>query len=269
VRDCGLLLQRRGRTYSCARRHSYDLAKSGYLNVLQPNDRRSLAAGDARDAVVARARLLARGIGAAILGDVANRAVSYLSDDSVVTDLGSGAGELLGSIYDRVPITGIGIDLSTAAAEHAARRYPHLLWVVANADRRLPLLDRSVDVMVSLHGRRNPSECARVITTPGVLIMVFPAADDLKELREYMHGAATESERAEAVITEHRQWFSVIDHATVRERQPVPADGLRDLLRGTYRGARASEADRLATLNTLDVTIASEIVVFRAQRSGV
>lgn len=263
VRDCGLLLERRGRTYACARRHSYDLSKSGYLNLLQPTDRRSLEAGDARDAIVARGRLLARGIGASIVADVAERIASGLAEDAVVVDLGSGGGELLGALHARARVTGIGIDLSTAAAEHAARRYPHVLWIVANADRRLPLLDRSVDVIVSLHGRRNPAECARVLTRDGRLIVVFPAAEDLRELREYLHGAATARERREAVSAAHQAHFREVDHGSVREQHRVNADGLRDLLRGTYRGARASTAARLDALSTLDVTVASEVVVLK------
>jgi 23S rRNA (guanine745-N1)-methyltransferase len=262
VRDCGLLLERRDRVYTCARGHAYDVARSGYVNLLQPTDRRSLAAGDTRDAVVARGRLLARSIGASILAEVADRVVSHLPADGVVADLGSGAGELLGAVHDRRHVNGVGIDLSTAASEQAARRYPHLTWVVANADRRLPLLDRSVDVVVSLHGRRNPDECSRVLTKHGHLIVVFPAADDLHQLRHHLHGVAIERERGEAVIAEHEAAFTVIERAVVREERHVDADSVRDLLRGTYRGARVSEADRLTTLGTLDVTIASEIVVF-------
>jgi 23S rRNA (guanine745-N1)-methyltransferase len=233
------------------------------VNLLQPHDRRSTAAGDTRDSVVARARLIARGIGTAALGDVAARAVAAMRDGDVVVDLGSGAGELLGAIADRLPVTAIGIDLSTAAAEQAARRYPHVTWVVANADRRLPLLDRCVDVVLSLHGRRNPPECARVLTPAGLLIVAVPAADDLIELREHVHGHATERDRGDALIEEHRAMFDVVERSVVRERHHASPDAVRDVLRGTYRGARTSEASRLTTLPALDITIASEVVVLR------
>ena len=263
VRDCGLFLQKRAGTYACARRHTYDVARSGYVNLLQPNDRRSLSAGDARDAVVARARLISRGIGAATIAEVARRAAATLVEGHVIVDLGAGAGELLSGITDRVAVTAVGIDLSTAAAEHAARRYPHVTWVVANADRRLPLLDRSVDVVVSLHGRRNPAESARVLTPTGQLIVAVPAADDLIELREHLHGQATERDRGDALIEEHRAFFEVVDRDVTREQHQIGPDALRDLLRGTYRGARTSEAPKTLTLPTLDVTLASEIFVFR------
>ena len=70
VRECGLLLERRGRTWQCARRHSYDVARSGYVNLLQPQDRKSLNAGDTAGAVEARARLIASGIVRSILSGV-------------------------------------------------------------------------------------------------------------------------------------------------------------------------------------------------------
>jgi 23S rRNA (guanine745-N1)-methyltransferase len=182
----------------------------------------------------------------------------------VVVDLGAGAGELLAAVCDRRPgATGIGIDLSTAAAEYAARQYPLQLWIVANADRRLPLLDRSVDLMVSLHGRRNPQECARTLTKGGTLIVAFPAPDDLRELRAHLHGGASERERGDAVVAEHEAGFTVSGRTTVRERHRLNAESLRDLLRGTYRGARVSEAQRLSGLASLDLTVAAEVIVFR------
>ena len=265
VRDCGLLLERRDRTWSCARGHSYDLARSGYINLLQPQDRRSLDAGDSREAIIARARLLAQGISRTVVDAVAARVATQLAADAVVADLGSGSGELLGAVYDRTRITGVGIDLSTAGAEHAARRYPHLTWVVANADRRLPLLDHTVDVVVSLHGRRNPSECARVLGKGGRLVVAVPSADDLIELRASVQGQGVERDRGETLVAEHADAFTVLDRDTVREQHHLTARQLRDLLRGTYRGARASEADRLAALDTLDVTLASDVIIFAAR----
>ncbi len=169
VRDCGLPLDRRARTFVCPRGHSYDVARSGYVNLLQPQDRRSLNAGDSKEAVEARARLLAMGVGRALVDEVVQQALALsLSERPIVVDLGSGSGDTLAALATARTIEGIGLDLSTAAAECAARRFPTLTWVVANADRRLPLLDGRVDLVLSLHGRRNPLECARIIAPNGI-----------------------------------------------------------------------------------------------------
>jgi len=267
VRDCGLWLERHWPVFACARGQAYDVARSGYSNLLQPQDRRSLDAGDSKEAVAARSRLLAAGIGRHVLDGVVNRATGLaLPDDAVVADLGSGGGEVLAALTARRMITGVGVDLSTAAIEQAARVYPALTWVVANADRRLPLIDRSVDLVLSLHGRRNADECARVLTRDGWLIVGVPAHDDLIELRESVQGAAVDEDRSEALLAEHRPGFSLRERFTLRARELVDRPALTDLLRGTYRGARRSATARVEALTTLEVTLATDVFVFAVAR---
>lgn len=232
------------------------------MNLLQPHDKRSLMAGDAKAAVDARARLLAAGVGRATLDAVVTRtAALHLPDHTVVVELGSGGGDAIAAVPSR--LVRIGIDLSTAAATHAARRFPEVTWVVANADRRLPLLDASVHVLLSVHARRNPPECARVLVPGGHLLVAVPAPDDLIELRTSVLGQPIAQDRTGAVIAEHAPHFDLEDRASVRERRCLDPDGLVDLLRGTYRGERASAAERVASLAALTVTIASDILDFR------
>jgi 23S rRNA (guanine745-N1)-methyltransferase len=264
VRDCGLLLERDGRSLVCRRGHSYDVARSGYVNLLQPQDRRSLAAGDTPAAVEARARLLASGVGRGVLDAFVHRAAAIeLPKTACVIDLGSGSGDALASLATMRPIDGVGIDLSAPATEHAARRFPALTWVVANADRSLPLLDASVDLVLSLHGRRNPAECARVLTSAGFLLAGVPAHDDLIELRASVLGHALEHDRAAALIAELASFFSLVDRAGARERHLLERDALKDLLRATYRGVRTSAAARIDALERLQVTLASDFFLFR------
>jgi len=268
VRNCGLPLARNEQTWSCANGHSYDLARSGYLNLLQPQDRRSLTAGDAAAVVEARARLHAVGVGRALIRTLLDHVASLqLSDDTVMADLGSGSGDALGTCVAERGVAGIGIDLSVAAARHAARRFPHVTWVVANADRRLPLIEASVSFLLSLHGRRNPGECARVLTPSGFLFVAVPAADDLIELREFIQGMPAERARVEALLAEHEGLFTPIEHFSVREEQAKNRESLTDLLRSTYRGARASVSGRVASLSAMDVTVASDCVLFQRRRS--
>jgi 23S rRNA (guanine745-N1)-methyltransferase len=256
-------LQRSDGVWICPRGHSFDIARSGYVNLLQPQDRRSHSAGDSKAAIESRARLIASGAGRAVVDAIAARAGAIgLPSESAVVDLGCGSGELLGTIAAQQAIVGIGIDLSTPAIEAAARTFPDLLWVVANADRRLPLLDRSLDLIVSLHGRRNPVECARVLKSNGFLLAAVPGPDDLAELRELVQGERVERDRTDAVLAEHERHFTLRDRWRVRERLSLDRERLQDLLRGTYRGARHSAAARVQALPALDVTFASDVLLF-------
>jgi 23S rRNA (guanine745-N1)-methyltransferase len=266
VRGCQEALHKGERSFICARGHAYDIARSGYVNLLQPQDRKSTDAGDSREAIGARAALVQKGVGRATIDNVVARAASLLSHcvDPVVSDLGSGSGETLGLLSAvQSPLCGVGIDLSIHAAALAARRFPTLTWVVANADRRLPLLDHSIDALISVHARRNPPECRRVLAPTGFLLMAIPAADDLIELREAVQGAAVERDRVASLIAEHDAEFTLADQWRTSQRVELEPAALLDLLLGTYRGLRFSESSRVRSLEHLNVTLASDVLLFR------
>ncbi len=263
VRGCGLPLARYDRSLRCPAGHAHDVARHGYLNLLQPQDRRSPDAGDSREVVHARARLLAAGVGRALVEAAVSRAAALdLGHRPVVVDLGSGTGDALGLLAATRPVIGVGIDLSVAAADSSARRFPELTWVVANADRRIPLLDGSVRLALSLHARRNPNECARILVPGGWLIVAVPAPDDLAELRALVQGHAVERDRMAKVIEEHAASFAVEERFAVRVSQPLDREILRDLVRSTYRGGRSTAAARVHSLATTEVTLASDVVLF-------
>lgn len=264
MRGCGAPLERRGRTWHCQHGHQFDSARSGYINLLQPQDKKATTPGDNRAAVESRTRLLAAGVGRATLDDVVGIATGLTlpHQPPVVVELGSGSGALLGALMQRRPVEAVGIDLSSAAASVAARQFPDATWVVANADRRLPLLDASVDLIVSVHARRNPAECRRVLDPRGRLIVAVPAADDLIELRRAVQGDATRRNRMESVVAEHQPYFDAVEHRSSCARLALTRDMLVNLLAATYRGQRFSHSSALDTLDRLDVTLASDVVVF-------
>jgi 23S rRNA (guanine745-N1)-methyltransferase len=267
VRGCARPLARRDRSFTCEAGHSFDIARSGYVNLLQPQDRRSPSAGDSKAVVEARVELLAAGVGKTVIDEVARRVASLgLVRGAVVVDLGSGSGDALAGVGSRLEITGVGIDVSAAAVEHAARSFPALSWVVANADRRLPLLDGSVDVAISIHGRRNPPEAARVLGTGACLIVVLPATDDLIELRTIVQGEGSTRERTERMLAEHDAFFTLAERASVRETLEVDRRSLLNLLRITYRGARVSTAERVKALQPMRITFSSDLFVLHPRR---
>lgn len=248
----------------CERGHTFDIARSGYVSLLQPQDRKSLDAGDSREAVRARSALVAAGVGAALSDALVSRlaALPCATPVPVVVELGCGGGELLGRLSHTRDIVGVGIDLSTAAAGDAARQFPNLTWVVANADRRLPIGDGSVDVVLSVHARRNPPECARVLRPSGRLIVAVPAATDLIELRSLVLGDGVTRNRTPQLIAEHEPWFALVEQTSCEQTMTLGREALHQLLRGTYRGERISQSEQVEELEQLTVTLSSDVVVF-------
>jgi len=261
VRGCGAPLERGERSWRCANGHAFDVARSGYVNLLQPQDRRSDAAGDARSSVEARARLVAAGVARGLHDEIERRVEALgLAAGAVVLELGAGTGELLARLQRRFAARGIGIELSTFAAERAARTFPACTWLVANADRRLPILGRSVDLVLAVNARRNPEECARVLWPGRRLLAVVPAADDLVELRTAVHGEERR-DRGPDLERELAPALRIVERATWTEQRTLARPELLDLLAATYRGARRSAAPRVDALDTLAVTFAADIVL--------
>ncbi len=261
VRECGKPLSRRDRALVCEAGHSFDLSRSGYANLLQPNDRRSLAAGDSKERVDARIRLAGRGVGRGLSEELARRAAA-LHTTGWVLDVGCGPGFAIERAAERAKCRSIGLDLSVAAIERGAKRAPNIAWIIANADRRLPFRDRSLACVSSLAGPKNPSEFARVLERKGRAIVAVPAHDDLIELRERLLGEGRSIERADKAIATFAPHFDLVERSEVRERFALDEAGVRDVLDASYRGARRSEAERAQAIDALAVTFSVELLVF-------
>src|SRR5579863_1555120 len=117
VRDCHLPLVREQKRLFCPRQHSFDVARSGYLNLLQPQDRRSKEPGDTAAAVSARRRLHDRGVTEPFLRAIAE--ISQACAEDVVLDAGCGDGFYLGSLARETGCDGHGVDISIPAVDGA------------------------------------------------------------------------------------------------------------------------------------------------------
>jgi 23S rRNA (guanine745-N1)-methyltransferase len=261
VAGCRRPLRREDGGLRCARAHRFDLARSGYVNLLQPPDRRSARPGDAPAALAARSRLLARGVEAAITTALAE----LVAPDSggAVLDVGCGEGDFVAALARRSGAEGHGLDLAASAVDAAARRYPALYWVVANADRVLPYAAGSFSLLTSINARRNPAEFRRVLRGDGALLLVVPAPDDLVELREHVLGVGVTRDRVPAAIAEFQALFALERHERIRHTASLDADAARDAMTGSYRAGRTSRRGRLEAMPDLKVTLSRDALVFR------
>ncbi len=274
VRGCALPLEVRGSVARCPRAHAYDRARSGYWNLLQPADRRSPDAGDRPEAIAARRRWLDRGHAEGLVELAARAArLDRLSPGRVVADVGCGDGWFAERLLAGRGFDLVGVDLSADAVRLAARRMPGSTWVVANADRCLPLATAAADVALSIFGRRPAAELARIVRPRGRLLVAAPGEDDLAEIREAALGRAVRRGRDRIEVERLEQaGFEVEASQSWSRRVAHDRAAVDDALAMSYRGARRSERARLdARLGTegrLDVTLAVEIVVFVRRGSG-
>lgn len=264
VRRCQEKLQRRGDGLRCAAGHHFDQAKAGYWSLLQPQDRKSLKPGDSDDAVLARQRWLARGYAKGLVDELRDWIRSDAIESARTMDLGCGEGSFGPALFPNESDGYCGIDLSKRAIRIAARGWPEATWVLANADRSLPAVDRSVDRIISLFGRRPASEIARVLIPNGVCIVAVPGGDDLIELRESVQASGHRRSRWEAVVEELvGSGLEFVEHKLWRDSVELQPDAIADALAMTYRAVRRSQHTRMETLTAMKVTLAADLILFR------
>lgn len=234
VRNCRSPLHRDGQRAVCQRGHSFDYARSGYLNLLQPQERRSKHPGDTPEAVAARRRLHDRGVTAPLLDGIGEMLGAAASD--VVLDAGCGEGFYLGSLAERLGFQGHGIDISIPAIDAAARRYPGCKWVVGNADRFLPYADASFTHVISITARRNAPEFRRVLQPGGHLLVAVPSPEDLIELR------GRGKDRSASTLAEFPEGFRMVEQARIETTAALDEAAMEDVLLAIYRPLRPEPA---------------------------
>ena len=261
VRNCTRPLVRSERAFVCDNRHSFDVARSGYVNLLQPQDKRSRTPGDSAEAVQARRRLAERGFLDSLIG--AMTGLLRLGRDDVLLDVGCGDGYNLGAFRAAFGCESHGTDISTAAADLAARRHRDCQFTVANADRFLPYADGSFTALTSITSRGNATEFRRVLAENGVLLLAVPGPDDLVELREEILGEGRALDRLKPV-----EGFEPVKRQRVTYRTRLDRTAALDIMTSSYRGLRKNQRARMDALaDEVDVTLDRDVVLLRPTRT--
>lgn len=247
VRDCRMALIREERQLRCERGHSFDVARSGYINLLQPQDRRSKQPGDTVAALAGRRRLHECGVTEPLLRGIAEIVGGAPAD--IVLDAGCGDGIYLGRLAVKTGFKAHGIDISIPAIDAAARRYPGCEWIVANADRVVPYSDRSFSMVLSITGRMNTGEFRRVLRDEGRLLVAIPAPGDLLELR------GTGRDRVERTVETFAHNFTLVAWRRVATTADLDAAAVHDALLSIYRPMTKRAAKAMRVTFSLDLLL--------------
>ena len=245
VRECQLPLVRGQRSLKCTSGHSFDVARSGYVNLLQPQDKKSKQPGDTVAAVAGRRRLHDLGVTAPLREGIAE--FLQLSEQDIVLDAGCGEGSYLGGMAWTIGFRGHGVDIS--AVDAAAKRYPECEWIVANADRAIPYDAAAFSVVMSITARMNAPEFRRVLRKDGRLLVAIPAPDDLIELR------GEGRDRVSRTVETFAPGFVLSAQRRVTTAADLDAAAVEDLRHSVYRPMQAEAAVAMRVTFSLDLLL--------------
>ncbi|MFJ1763658.1 putative RNA methyltransferase [Amycolatopsis sp. NPDC088138] len=175
---CGDPIGLTDRTLRCGNRHSFDLARQGYVNLLHA--RIPAGTADTAPMVAARADFLESGVYLALADELARVCADA---DGLVIDAGAGTGYYLAHVLSAAPAaTGLALDVSAVALRRAARAHPRLGAAVWNLWEPWPVGDEVASVLLNVFAPRNGPEFHRVLRPGGLLTVASPTPDHLREL---------------------------------------------------------------------------------------
>jgi 23S rRNA (guanine745-N1)-methyltransferase len=221
-------------------------ARSGYLNLTRTGGGRARA-GDTAAMIEARSGFLGAGHYEPIAAAVSAAAIAgAAAKPALLTEIGSGTGYYLDTVTRTLGERAVaperaadecgggsgcavGIDISKAAAAHAARRHPDLRFVVADVEDAIPLRDSSADVVLSVFSPRPGAELGRVVRPGGELIVAFAGDRHLARLRERLGLIGVHEGKLERLAERLEPWFDPVATEAVEYEFKLDAEDARRL----------------------------------------
>ena len=257
---CGKPLQRYEREYRCEDRHSFDIARQGYVNLLTVQQKRSLHPGDTREQVLSRRAFLEEGFYAPIAQTLRDTA-RELGVQGPILDIGCGEGYYSSALASALDAELTGLDISKEAVRCAAAKYKNALWICATA-AHLPLADRSAGIVTSLFALTMPEEFRRVLKEDGLYFQVLAAQDHLLGLKNIIY---PELKLKEKDSVPELPGFALVRSVPIRFSFTVRGQQVQNLLSMTPHVYRISKegAARLAATEELTDTASCLLNVYR------
>ncbi|HGR8476022.1 TPA: putative RNA methyltransferase [Streptococcus pneumoniae] len=248
--------------FKCCNRHSFDLAKFGYVN-LAPQIKQS--ANYDKENFQNRQQILEAGFYQAILDAVSDLLASSKTTTTIL-DIGCGEGFYSRKLQEsHSEKTFYAFDISKDSVQIAAKSEPN--WAVnlfVGDLARLPIKDANMDILLDIFSPANYGEFRRVLSKDGILIKVIPTENHLKEIRQRVQDQLTNKEYSNQDIKEHfQEHFTILSSQTASLTKTITAEQLQALLSMTPLLFHVDQS-KIDWSQLTEITIEAEILVGKA-----
>lgn len=248
--------------FKCCNRHSFDLAKFGYVN-LAPQIKQS--ANYNKENFQNRQQILEAGFYQAILDAVSDLLASSKTTTTIL-DIGCGEGFYSRKLQEsHSEKTFYAFDISKDSVQIAAKSEPNwaVNWFVGDL-ARLPIKDANMDILLDIFSPANYGEFRRVLSKDGILIKVIPTENHLKEIRQRVQDQLTNKEYSNQDIKEHfQEHFTILSSQTASLTKTITAEQLQALLSMTPLLFHVDQS-KIDWSQLTEITIEADILVGKA-----
>ena len=246
----------------CSNRHSFDLAKFGYVN-LAPQIKQS--ANYDKENFQNRQQILEAGFYQAVLKGISDSLASKPSAKTVL-DVGCGEGFYSRKLQEtHSNKTFYAFDISKDSVQIAAKSEPNwaVNWFVGDL-ARLPIKEASMDILLDIFSPANYREFRRVLSKDGILIKVIPTENHLKEIRQLVQDQLTKKDYSNQDIKDHfQEHFSIQSSQIASLTKPITAEQQQALLSMTPLLFHVDQS-KIDWSQLTEITIEAEILVGKA-----
>jgi 23S rRNA (guanine745-N1)-methyltransferase len=268
---CGDALTLDAASAVCANAHSFDRARSGYVNLLLSNQKHSAEPGDSDAMLRSRRAFLQAGfydamshaVNAAVARIVATRTEAHIAD------IGCGEGFFTARMKRaldelQAPAVCYGVDISRPGVKMAASLDRGIHWIVASLHRS-PFLPHALDVVLSMFAPIDPPDAARILRDDGALVTVTPGPDHLDGLRAVLYATVEPHPSTPSLMAGDTLFEAPV---STRVRHSVVVDSpaqIMNLLAMTpyYWNISQQTRARVEALSRLELTVDVYVNVFR------
>lgn len=262
---CSGKLEMIGNSFVCESRHSFDIAKSGYVNLLIQK-RNSTVHGDNKFMLKARREFLEKGYYSPLCNAVCDTVAKYAGDRCVILDAGCGEGYYTAAVKAKIDSSNIGvkmygIDISKDAVDMASKRKCGVQFAVASVFG-LPIMTESCDILLTMFAPFCAEEYGRVLKNGGIMIMAIPGENHLWEMKCKIYDTPYKNE----VKPYELDGFEFISRENVRYTMDIPENGdIQSLFSMTpyYYKTGRNEQQKLASLTELSTQADFQILTYK------
>ena len=262
---CKKVLIKEAGCFKCESNHSFDIAKSGYINLLNPGKMNNAKAGDSKEMIRARTTFFECGAYSKIK-DRLCQITSSLKND-VIVDAGCGEGYYTcGLAKTNTSSLVFGFDMSKFGCEHGAKaakrdNLDKLHFAVGNIFD-IPIKNEYADIVVSLFAPVASEEFARVLKSGGHAIVVSAGIDHLNGLKRVLYDNVYPNEEKFLKF----DGFELISIENLKYDATIEGnDIISSLFTMTpyYHRTSLSDKEKLSRIEILNTTIEVNFALYR------
>lgn len=248
------------KNYICQNGHNFDIAKSGYVNLLLRSSPKNH--GDNKLMATSRRDFLSRGFYEPLKDTLCETVKNFSKSGDTVLDCGCGEGYYTSAVSERLRDANVfGTDISKDELSIASGRDKLTAYAVASSFD-LPFENESVDILLEIFSPYCKDEFYRVLKKDGIMIMAYPLENHLWELKCAIYDTPYKNEVADGQL----DGFQLIKSLEVKNQLNLTEQNdIKNLFMMTPYYYKTSKDDqkKIEKLNSLTVQAEFGISVYK------